>query len=70
MLADLQSRIGFGGAMSPANAPFSTIPERVAPDPNVEYELVSGFNVPKPRETVAEETLIKGSRHLWVYPAT
>ena len=53
MLADLQSRIGFGGAMSPANAPFSTIPERVAPDPNVEYELVSGFNVPKPRETVA-----------------
>ena len=52
-LADLQSRIGFGGAMSPANAPFSTIPERVAPDPNVEYELVSGFNVPKPRETVA-----------------
>ena len=52
MLADLQSRIGFGGAMSPANAPFSTIPERVAPDPNVEYELVSGFNVPKPRETV------------------
>ena len=51
-LADLQSRIGFGGAMSPANAPFSTIPERVAP-PNVEYELVSGFNVPKPRETVA-----------------
>ena len=54
MLADLQSRIGFGGAMSPANAPFSTIPERVAPDPNVEYELVSGFNVPKPRETVAE----------------
>lgn len=53
MLADLQSRIGFGGAMSPANAPFSTIPERVAPDPNVEYELVSGFNVPKPREMVA-----------------
>ena len=53
MLADLQSRIGFGGAMSPANAPFSTIPERVAPDPNVEYELVSGFNVPKPRQTVA-----------------
>ncbi len=39
--------------MSPANAPFSTIPERVAPDPNVEYELVSGFNVPKPRQTVA-----------------
>ena len=28
MLADLQSRIGFGGAMSPANDPFSTIPER------------------------------------------
>ncbi len=53
MLADLQSRIGFGDAMSPANAPFSTIPERVAPDPNVEYELVSGFNVPKPREMVA-----------------
>jgi hypothetical protein len=52
-LADLQSRIGFGGAMSPANDPFSTIPERVAPDPNVEYELVSGFNVPKPRPTVA-----------------
>ena len=52
-LADLQSRIGFGGAMSPANAPYSTIPERVAPDPNVEYELVSGFNVPKPRQTVA-----------------
>ena len=51
-LADLQSRIGFGGAMSPANAPFSTIPERVAP-PNVEYDLVSGFNVPKPIETVA-----------------
>ena len=52
-LADLQSRIGFGGVMSPANAPYSTIPERVAPDPNVEYELVSGFNVPKPRQTVA-----------------
>jgi hypothetical protein len=52
MLADLQSRIGFGGAMSPANDPFSTIPERVAP-PNVEYDLVSGFNVPKPRQTVA-----------------
>ena len=52
MLADLQSRIGFGGAMSPANDPMSTIPERVAP-PNVEYELVSGFNVPKPRQTVA-----------------
>ena len=51
-LADLQSRIGFGGVMSPANAPFDTIPERVAP-PNVEYELVSGFNVPKPIETVA-----------------
>jgi len=51
-LADLQSRIGFGGAMSPANAPYSTIPERVAP-PNVEYDLVSGFNVPKPRQTVA-----------------
>ena len=52
MLADLQSRIGFGGVMSPANDPFSTIPERVAP-PNVEYDLVSGFNVPKPRQTVA-----------------
>ena len=52
MLADLQSRIGFGGVMSPANDPFSTIPERVAP-PNVEYELVSGYNVPKPRQTVA-----------------
>ena len=52
MLADLQSRIGFGGAMSPANDPMSTIPERVAP-PNVEHELVSGFNVPKPRQTVA-----------------
>jgi hypothetical protein len=52
MLADLQSRIGFGGVMSPANDPMSTIPERVAP-PNVEYELVSGYNVPKPRQTVA-----------------
>ncbi len=52
MLADLQSRIGFGGAMSPANDPMSTIPERVAP-PNVEYDLVSGFNVPKTRQTVA-----------------
>jgi len=52
LLADLQSRIGFGGVMSPANDPFSTIPERVAP-PNVEYDLVSGFNVPKPRQTVA-----------------
>ena len=52
-LAELQASIGFGGAMSPANAPFSTIPERVAPDPNVEYELVSGFNVPKPRKKVA-----------------
>jgi hypothetical protein len=60
MLADLQSRIGFGGAMSPANAPFSTIPERVAPDPNVEYELVSGFNVPKPRETVAARNTNQG----------
>jgi len=59
-LADLQSRIGFGGAMSPANAPFSTIPERVAPDPNVEYELVSGFNVPKPRETVAARNTNQG----------
>ena len=48
-LADLQSRIGFGGAMSPANDPMSTIPERVAP-PNVEYELVSGYNVPNPRQ--------------------
>ena len=60
MLADLQSRIGFGGAMSPANAPFSTIPERVAPDPNVEYELVSGFNVPRPRETVAARNTNQG----------
>ena len=59
-LADLQSRIGFGGAMSPANAPFSTIPERVAPDPNVEYELVSGFNVPKPRETVTARNTNQG----------
>jgi len=52
MLADLQSRIGFGGVMSPANAPMSTIPARVSP-PDVDYELASGFNVPKPRTTVA-----------------
>lgn len=53
-LADLQSRIGFGGAMAPANNPTITIPERVAPNPNIQYNLVSGYNVPIPmEETVA-----------------
>jgi len=43
-LADLQSRIGFGGAMAPANAPMST---RVEPNPpTTNFDLVSGYNVP------------------------
>ena len=45
-IAELQASIGFGGAMSPANAPMST---RVEPNPiPTNFELVSGYNVPAP----------------------
>ncbi len=56
-LADLQSRIGFGGAMAPANNPTITIPERVAPNPNIQYNLVSGYNVPTEEMVAATNPL-------------
>ena len=53
-LAELQASIGFGGAMAPANAPMST---RVEPNPiPTNFELVSGYNVPAPSTTVADNT--------------
>ena len=55
-LAELQASIGFGGAMVPANNPTSTIPERVAPNPNIQYNLVSGYNVPIPMEETLAAT--------------
>jgi len=55
-LAELQASIGFGGVMVPANNPTSTIPERVAPNPNIQYNLVSGYNVPMPMEETLAAT--------------
>ena len=44
-LADLQARIGFGGAMAPANNPTITIPERVEPTTRqLPFDLISGYN--------------------------
>tara|TARA_R110002012_G_scaffold9837_7_gene45762 strand:+ start:7501 stop:8511 length:1011 start_codon:yes stop_codon:yes gene_type:complete len=44
-LADLQARIGFGGAMAPANNPTITIPERVEPTTQqLPFDLISGYN--------------------------
>ena len=45
-LADLQSRIGFGGVMVPANNPMSTKSKPKPPTTN--FDLVSGYNVPAP----------------------